>query len=836
MASVCQSLAIAESARSSSSYYGARMPCFSPFHQRPFYLKVRDLHFSSHSNSLVFFSSGQLCISVATTAEATQQELLTSAKDGAVETAQDGAVEMAASSDNATKTPSLPNRYIHLTELFFQLCEGADVPSAMDPWLQKLTLADWNQLIVQCGRKDTAIAKQIMAFFREKEAVLDQHVLFKRRNEEQASTTEASTGLSRESDAESSEKMLEDAAEAPEEATLQEKQEGPTGKLPEVNELDQDTIADSFADEVEQTTEIISPPSLKLYTTLARVLTRKRKFDEVDAVEMEVKEAGLELDVHYYNVLLESYTERRSLSKAIELFQHIKSLGFEPHIYVHQKLAYIYMNEGDADLEVLKEFAEDLRSRNSTAAAMTIYKNLLKVHWEANDVAGAEEAFEALVVTGYTPEMKDLLKLMQLNGRRGNHERVVELVELMVKCGCKPNASVYDYLIHAYCRAGLLEKAKDTFLKFESVLGTKPTAISINMLIDGYGKQGLYEEALEMFDSIKQHGYRPTQVSYSSIVSAVAKVGKLQSAVQLYDNMLKSGIQPNLHTYSTLIRLYTKYNLTREGHKIYRAMRRAPYKMTDTAYSVALALYVDGTWYHQAAALLKEIEEKGVDLEAIAHSSLIRSFSYLESRTTPLARAVRESEMKICKLLTSLFDATLDNQELESSVVEAVFSTLEEWRGVASLEARALVFNTFIDYFWRKGYKEIAMEILRMGRQLYAGYSRSRLLNSEWILDVRGLGIGGAKVALRDWLFGEQEMLAEKGGDDTKMVLITGDEFSLTLPHDNTKVKSVISSLLAELDSPFVSSPSSPDRLEATLADVFRWVAEMRLSKPPSLF
>ncbi|MCO5585643.1 hypothetical protein L7F22_039578 [Adiantum nelumboides] len=497
--------------------------------------------------------------------------------------------------------------------------------------------------------------------------------------------------------------------------------------------------------------------------------------------------------------------------------------------------AYVYSDEEEVEIEVIRELAEDLRSRNSTATP-TLYKNLLKLHWTANNVAGAEEAFEALLVAGHTPEMKDFLKLMQLNGRRGQHERVVELVELMQKLEFKLNASVYDYLIHAYSKAGLMEKARETFLKYDSVLGIKPTTISINMMIDGYGKQGLHEKALKMFEAIRQYGYRPTQVSYSSIISAMAKVGKLQTAAQLYENMLKTGTHPNLHTLVTMIRLYTKYNQTREGHKVYNSMRKAPFQKTNTAYSVSLALYVDGTWYHHAAALLKEIKQKGIALEAVALSSLVRSFSHLQSTTNPLATAVQESEIEICKVLTSLLHSSSENQVLETSVQEAVFSLLTDWAEVASLEARGLVYNAFIDYFWKKGFKDVAKDILVLGRQLYAGYSRPRLIESEWVLDVRGLGIGGATVALRDWLFGEEELLEGMGDDATKMVLITGNEFSLTLPQDNIKVKFAISSLLTELGSPFAEPSFSSDRLEAPLADILNWVFAMRTSKPPSLF
>ncbi|MCO5585642.1 hypothetical protein L7F22_039577 [Adiantum nelumboides] len=319
MASVFQSLAISEPARSSSSSssssYGARTLC--SFNQRPSYLKFRDLQSPSHSNSLIYCSNGQLSLSVVTTAEVARENLSSSAQEGAQETSDTTTLS---SPSSATKSPSLPIRYVHLKELFLQLCEGADVLSAMDPWLQKLTLSDWNQLLLQCGRQDSNIGKKILVLFRQKEAVLNQDVLFSKRNKEQALSE-----LCKESDIDSSEEMEDHTVETAQGATLQEEQDG---------SLEHDLEASGFQD----------APSLKLYTTLARVLTRQKRYDEVDLLETEVKEAGLKPNVHYYNVLLDSYTQRRLLSKGIELLRQMKSLGFEPHMTIIEKVTTFSRN------------------------------------------------------------------------------------------------------------------------------------------------------------------------------------------------------------------------------------------------------------------------------------------------------------------------------------------------------------------------------------------------------------------------------------------------------------------------------------------------------------
>lgn len=263
-------------------------------------------------------------------------------------------------------------------------------------------------------------------------------------------------------------------------------------------------------------------------------------------------------------------------------------------------------------------------------------------------------------------------------------------------------------------------------------------------------------------------------------------------------------------------------------------MRKSPVQMTEAAYSTSLALYVEGTWYHHAAALLREIEENGKVLDAVAHSALIRSFSFLESKTTPLVKAVQESEFEICKLLTALFQSTSERQKLKPELIEEIFSLLEEWKEIVSLDAKALVYNAFMDYFWRKGYKEMAKKILDLGREVYVGYSKPRVIETEWVVDVRGLGVGGAKVALTDSLSIAEEALKERSGDVWKMVVITGDEFSLNLPQDNRAVKQAIKLMLTELGSPFVESQKSSE-MEASLADILKWLSQGKVEEVLSL-
>ena len=52
----------------------------------------------------------------------------------------------------------------------------------------------------------------------------------------------------------------------------------------------------------------------------------------------------------------------------------------------------------------------------------------------------------------------------------GNHKRIVELMDHMSsKWGIQPNSGFFDSLLIAYCKASLMDEAKETFLKYKEV-------------------------------------------------------------------------------------------------------------------------------------------------------------------------------------------------------------------------------------------------------------------------------------------------------------------------------------------------------------------------------
>ena len=260
--------------------------------------------------------------------------------------------------------------------------------------------------------------------------------------------------------------------------------------------------------------------------------------------------------------------------------------------------------------------------------------------------------------------------------------------------------------------------------------------------------------------------------------------------------------------------------------QIYNSMRKASFEMTEVAYGAALVLYIEGNWYKQAAALLHEIEEKDISLDAFALGSLIESFSILENNSTPLAKTVEQSNLEVCKFLRSVF---LNKYENEQNMTDVVISFLEKWKDVDTQD-KAIVYNACMNCLWKKGYKGLVRKILGIAREVYAGHTQPQFNETEWIIDVSNLSVGAAKAAIFEWLNAVEVSVATNEldvEDGLEVTIITGYEFVLQIVRDNRYLKQMLSKMLEELRSPFVNSEEmNPGKFVAKVMDVVSWISQ----------
>lgn len=572
-----------------------------------------------------------------------------------------------------------------------------------------------------------------------------------------------------------------------------------------------------------------------------RVLAKNQRKEELGSIQELMKHASIVPDTAFYNALFMLYADQGYPNEISEGLLQMEGTGIKPDHLTYEALITAYLRGEAHELDMPAGILNDMINQGLPVSANT-FRKLINAYWEAEDVEGAEMILTSMQNAGYLPDLKVIMKLMQLHGRQGNYKRNLELFDLLGNLGVKQTETAYGFLLHSYCKAGLMKQARETFGNFEGATGSKPSLVAYNMIIDTCGKQGLYEEAIQYYGDLCNSGLEANVVSYCSIISATIKVGKFKKAEQLYKRMLAKDIKPNLHIYLTMIHCYTKCKATRLGRELYFAMKKSKIKMTDTAYSTILALYVEGRWYDHAARILKRLEKEGFNLNIAAHGLLIRAFGKMDDDMNPLAEEVEASQFAVCKLLRSLSLTRKGSVKMDSRHHNMVADFFESFKDGDKDASAISVYNAFLDCFWQRGLRRTAQVLLEKGRDICAAYTRPRLHSKEWTLDVRGLSIGGSKVAVADWLSHIDELITEGVVDNKKMVIVTGVGDFLPQVLENEEVgaqgkglKGALLAILQGLGSPFVESPDNPTKLQASAVEVSKWVSGGALKQDMSL-
>jgi pentatricopeptide repeat protein len=445
------------------------------------------------------------------------------------------------------------------------------------------------------------------------------------------------------------------------------------------------------------------------------------------------------------------------------------------------------------------------------------------------------------------------MKMMQLHGRKGRHRRVENIFQKMREAGLEAKGGEYDALLLSYCRAGLFDQALSVFREYK--LKTKPSLVAYNMLIDACGKKGMHEEAVRFYVEVMEAGYHPSSVTYTSLIAAVAQGGRYEKAEELYRRMLRDGVKPTSHTFATMINAYSLRGWTKAGHEVCSdVLKSSGGAVNVKVYGAMLNLYVRGGWYSHAADIFNEMQRNNVEPDAAGYGVLISALGEMDNATiAPLAKALEGSQFELCRVAYHIIcspppvqdsssgtnpvsegslDGLLQPEALEhDSVVQEVSDFLEIYTSAQDDKSNFSFYNAILDALWRRGLKQRAKIMMLKARSLSDQYNCPHFGESVWSLDLRGLSIRAAQVAVYNFLdetvkrakmrtILTQKVVIKTGGSGTDEDVYVGQGKGTGV------VKQVVFNSLIEMGAPFSEGldQESLMSLQAPFEELVKWV------------
>lgn len=247
------------------------------------------------------------------------------------------------------------------------------------------------------------------------------------------------------------------------------------------------------------------------YHITIQKLGAAKMYEEMDDVvnqALAVSHVGTEA---LYNTIIYFFTEARKLSRAVNIFKHMKSTrksNCKPSLRTYNLLFAAFLSRGKNSY-INHVYMETSRG---------LFKQMI------NEGIDPDTFALNCMIKGYVLSLhvNDALRIFHQMG---------------VVYNCQPNSFSYDYLLYGLCA------------------------------------QGRTKNAVELCGEMKKKGFTPSSKSYNSMVSALAMSGEIEDAVRYLWEMIEKQRGGDLITFKTVLDEICRKGRKREAMDLLRKLQ-----------------------------------------------------------------------------------------------------------------------------------------------------------------------------------------------------------------------------------------------------------------------
>ncbi|KAJ4845810.1 hypothetical protein Tsubulata_008216 [Turnera subulata] len=325
-------------------------------------------------------------------------------------------------------------------------------------------------------------------------------------------------------------------------------------------------------------------PNLHIACTMIDIYSNMGLFAEGEKVYLNLKSAGIALDMIAFSIVVRMYVKAGSVQDACSVLETMeRQKDIVPDIYLLRDMLRIYQQCGMT--EKLKDlYYKILRSRvvwdqemynciiNCCARALPVdelskvFNEMLQHSFVPNtitynvmlDVYGKAKHFSKAKELFYMARKQGLIDVISYNtivdayGKNGDFERMVSTVKEMQFDGFAVSLEAYNSMLDAYAKGGNIESFRNILHRMRNSRCTSDH-YTYNIMINIYGEKGWIDEVADVLTELRENGLQPDLCSYNTLIKAYGIAGMVEEAVGLVKEMRTNGIEPDKITYVNMI-------------------------------------------------------------------------------------------------------------------------------------------------------------------------------------------------------------------------------------------------------------------------------------------
>ncbi|KAK7381420.1 hypothetical protein VNO78_34096 [Psophocarpus tetragonolobus] len=214
-----------------------------------------------------------------------------------------------------------------------------------------------------------------------------------------------------------------------------------------------------------------------------------------------------------------------------------------------------------------------------------------------------------------------------------------DIFENLIGCteDCNWNPVIFDMLIKAYVKAGMVEKGLATFRRNIKACFI-PDVIACNCLLSGLSRFHYISQCWEVYEEMGRLGIHRNAYTFNIMTHVLCKDGDTDKVNGFLEKMEEEGFEPDLVTYTTLVNSYCKKRRLEDALYLYKIMYvrgMMPNLITHTA--LMNGLCEEGK-VKEAHQLFHQMVHRGIEPDIVSYNTLVTGYC-------------REGKMQMCKSL-----------------------------------------------------------------------------------------------------------------------------------------------------------------------------------------
>ncbi|KAK3405229.1 hypothetical protein EUGRSUZ_K01493, partial [Eucalyptus grandis] len=182
------------------------------------------------------------------------------------------------------------------------------------------------------------------------------------------------------------------------------------------------------------------------------------------------------------------------------------------------------------------------------------------------------------------------------------------------KTGILSDIVIEGSLLDLYVKCSDIETAHKCFLSTN-----RQNVVLWNLMLVAFGQSDNLIELLEILRKMQIKGIVPNQYTFPSILKTCISLGTLYQGEQIHSHIIKNGFQHNVYVCSVLLEMYAKCGKLDSARNILSRLTEEDV----VSWTTMIAGYVQRDLFGEALQLVKEMQNRGIQLDNIGLSSAI---------------------------------------------------------------------------------------------------------------------------------------------------------------------------------------------------------------------